>query len=244
MKYQVSSNRYTGLVQEIRSYFLEATQNIYEGRNSLKVIEYAKTDVVVKSFKIPHIINKIAYTFFRDSKAKKSYLHSLKIVEFTPEPIGYAEYFKFGFLYESYYLCKSYKYDFTIREVLTEENFKNKENIFKAFASFTYALHNYNIQHLDYSPGNILIKEKETGYEFKIVDVNRMRFKRLTPVERLENFAKLWANDEDLKLIINVYAKHIDMNEEEAYYIALKASNKHKEKKNFKKRLKGKKVVD
>jgi len=244
MKYELSSGKYIGLIEEIRDYFLHTTQTIYDGRNSLKVISYAESKIVVKAFKIPHIINKIAYTFFRDSKAKKSFMHSVKIIEFTPEPIGYVEYFKMGLLSDSYYLCKEYAYNFTIREPLVEKDFKNKEHIFKAFASFTYALHNYNIEHLDYSPGNILIKEIDNGYEFKIIDVNRMRFKRLTDIERLENFSKLWAKDEDLKLIIECYAKLIDMNKDEAIVIALRASQKHKDKKNFKKRLKGKKVVD
>lgn len=233
MKYEVSSGKYIGIIEEIRSYFLNATQTIYEGRNSLKMISYGESNLIVKAFKIPHIINKIAYTFFRDSKAKKSYKHSVKIVEFTPEPIGYVEYFKFGLLSDSYYLCKEYPYNFTIREPLVKEGFKNKEQIFRAFAAFTYDLHNYNIEHLDYSPGNILIKEIDNGYEFKIIDVNRMRFKRLTDIERLENFAKLWAKDEDLKLIIESYAKLIDMNQDEATTIALNAS-KAQDKKEFK----------
>jgi len=244
MKYEVSSGKYIGIIEELRNYFLNATQTIYDGRNSLKMIPYEESDLIVKSFKIPHIINKIAYTFFRDSKAKKSYKHSVKIVEFTPEPIGYVEYFRFGLLSDSYYICKQYHYDFTIREPLVQQGFKNKEKIFRAFAAFTYDLHNYNIQHLDYSPGNILIKEIEDGYEFKIIDVNRMRFKRLTDTERLENFAKLWAKDEDLKLIIESYAKLIKMDKDEAISIVLNASQKHKDKKNLKKRLKGKRVVD
>ena len=244
MKYEISKNKYEGLIKELRTYFTDATQKIYEGRNKLKVIQYAQTNIVVKSFKIPHFINKIAYTFFRDSKAKKSYKHSLRIAEFTAEPIGYVEFFQFGLLYDSYYLCKQYKYDFTIREVLVHKDFKNREKIFDAFASFTHVLHNHHIEHLDYSPGNILIKEKQGEYLFKIIDVNRMKFRPLNNKARLENFSKLWAKDEDLALIIESYSKLIDMDKAEAFKIALKASQEHKNKKNFKKRLKGKKVVD
>jgi hypothetical protein len=244
MKYEVSSNQYIGLVEEIQHYFKRSNHTIYNGRNSLKILEYATSEVVVKAFKIPHFINKIAYTFLRDSKAKKSYKHSVQINAFTPEPIGYVEHFRFGLLYDSYYLCKAYHYDFTIREPLVEKDFADKEAVFKAFAYFSYDLHSYNIEHLDYSPGNILIKKIDDGYEFKIIDVNRMRFKRLTLIERLENFAKLWAKDEDLKCIIQTYATLIDMDADEAYEIARKASQNHKDKKNLKKRLKGKKVVD
>lgn len=244
MKYSVIDNKYLGLIEKIRDYFLNATQVMYEGRNSLKIIEYDDIELVVKSFKIPHIINKIAYTFFRDSKAKKSYKNSIRVSRFTPAPIGYVEYFRFGFLFDSYYVCKSYDYDFTIREPLVNKEFKDKEELFKAFARFTYELHNHDIEHLDYSPGNILIKKHHDMYEFKIIDVNRMHFKYLTSNERLKNFSKLWARDEDLKIIIKYYAKLINMDEKEAISIALKASQKHKDKKNLKKRLKGKKVVD
>ena len=244
MKYEVSHSKYVGLITEIKDYFSKATESIYEGRNSLKIIHYSNNNLVAKSFKVPHIINKIAYTFFRDSKAKKSYNHSMRMVEFTPEPIGYMEYFEFGLLAQSYYVCKEYLYDFTIREPLVISDFEDKNEIFKAFAKFTYTLHNYNIEHLDYSPGNILIKKSEGTYTFKVIDVNRMQFRQLTPVERIENFSKLWAKDEDLEVIVTHYATLIEMDKDEAIEIALKASQKHKDKKNFKKRLKGKKVVD
>lgn len=244
MKCEISINKYRELFEELRGYFFKATQILFDGRNSLKIISYDGEDIVVKSFKVPHFINKVMYTFFRDSKAKKSYEHSLKIDHFTPDPIGYVEYFKLGLLHDSYYLCKKYDYDFTIREPLLDKNFEDKERIFQDFAFFTYELHNYNIEHLDYSPGNILIKKLEDRYEFKIIDVNRMQFKNLTDTERLENFSKLWAQDKDLFIIIESYAKLIEMDVDEAFIIAVKASQKHKDKKNLKKRLKGKKVVD
>lgn len=244
MKCEISAAKYRVLVEDATTYFSQATQTIYDGRNSLKITRYNNENLVIKSFKIPHIINRIAYTFFRDSKAKKSYTHAIKIDDFTPKPIGYVEYFRLGLLAESYYICEKYEYDFTIREPLTQKNFKDKEAIFDAFATFSFSLHSYNIEHLDYSPGNILIKKSNDGYDFKIIDINRMRFKRLTVEERLENFAKLWAKNEDLALIIESYAKLVDMDFKMAFDIALKASQRHKDKKNFKKRLKGKKVVD
>jgi hypothetical protein len=71
-----------------------------------------------------------------------------------------------------------------------------------------------------------------------------MKFKTFTPKERLENFSKLWANNEDLDMIIEAYAKLNQMDVQKSKAIAQKASQRHKDKKNFKKRLKGKKVVD
>lgn len=244
MKYKVYEQQYLDLAIHIKEHFKEASKTLFDGRNTLKVLSYLDEEIVVKSFKIPHIINKIAYTFFRDSKAKKSYENSVKIIDFVPKPMAYVEFFRFGLLYESYFLSENYIYDFTIREVLTTNAYEDKEKIFEAFVDFSYDLHEHDIEHLDYSPGNILIKKVEEKYAFKIIDVNRMVFRTLDKQARLENFAKLWAKDEDLKTIISMYAKRIDMDENEALEIGLRASQKHKDAKNFKKRLKGKKVVD
>jgi len=244
MKYEVCDTLYDDLIKNIRVYFLEAKNSIWDKRNKIKIISFDKEDITIKSFKIPHLMNKIAYTFFRNSKAERSYSNSMRILEFVPKPIGYAEYKKFGLLYDSYFVCEKYTYDFTIREVLLQNNFEDRKSIFELFSEFTYALHMKGVKHLDYSPGNILIKKLDGMYEFKIIDVNRMEFKTLTAIEGLENFSKLWAQDNDLSLIIDAYAKLIEMDEKEAFTIAVKASHKHKDKKNFKKRLKGKKVVD
>jgi len=238
MKFEVVNTTFTELVSNIRSYFSESTDSIWDKRNKLKVIIIKEKSLIIKSFKVPHIINKIAYTFLRDSKAQRSYENSLDILEFVPQPIGYAEFFRFGLLYDSYFVCEKYDYDFTIREPLTQNDFPEKEAVFKDFASFTHALHRKGVEHLDYSPGNVLIKKLASkDYEFKIIDVNRMKFKKFTKKECLENFAKLWSNDKDLKIIITEYAKLISMETEEALAIVRKASQKHKDKKNFKKKI-------
>jgi len=238
MKFKVIDNTFLEPICTIRTYFANATESIWDKRNKLKVININEKSLIIKSFKVPHFINKIAYTFLRASKAQRSYENSLKILEFVPQPIGYAEFFKWGLLYDSYFVCEKYDYDFTIREPLTQSDFPEKEAVFKAFASFTHALHRQGIEHLDYSPGNILIKKRDKHrYEFKIIDVNRMKFTKFTKKECLENFAKLWSNDSDLKIIITEYAKLIFMEKEEALAIVRKASQKHKDKKNFKKKL-------
>jgi hypothetical protein len=238
MKYRVRDDKYIDFIKNIRVYFGKSTNCLYTGRNKLKVLTYQDDNLVVKSFKIPHFINKIAYTFLRDSKAERSYANSMKILEFVPKPIGYAEFKKYGLIHDCYFLCEKYPYDFTIREPLQEKNFPYKEIIFLQFAQFVYALHNKGVEHLDFSPGNILIKEIALQkYEFKIIDINRMAFKVFTKEERIQNFSKLWANDEDLMSIVKAYAPLINMNENRAMKIALEASDKHKQKKLFKKKL-------
>jgi len=231
-------------ILNIKAHFLKNKKSIHKARNEIKILERENCNVVVKSFKIPHFINKVVYGFFRDSKAKKSYENSMKIIDFVPEPIGYIEFKTFFLLFESYFISKEFPYDFTIREPLLDSDFEDKHGIFEAFALFTQQLHDQGIEHLDYSPGNILIKKESSGYIFKIVDINRMQFKILTLDERLKNFSKLWAKDEDLKIMIKSYARFIGEDEHSCIEKAIYYSQKNKDIKNFKKRLKGKKVVD
>ena len=227
----------------IQAYFKKSNVSIHKARNELKIIHYNDIDTVVKFFKVPNILRKIIYTFFRDSKAKKSYVHSLKLKNFTPSPIGYIEFYSNGFIDESYFVSEQFDYDFTIREPLLDDNFIDKEEILRAFARFSLKLHNEGIFHKDYSPGNILIKKEDANFIFKIVDVNRMGFFKLTQDDRAKNFSKLWAREDELKIIADEYSKNYDcssdFNELIYYY-----SKQNKKLKNLKKRLKGLEVND
>ena len=228
----------------IKNYFQNSSNSIHKARNEIKVINHQDIDFVVKAFKIPNFLNRIIYTFFKSSKAKKSYEYSLKIGSFTANPLGYIEFYDSFLLKNSYFVSEKFDYDFTIREPLLDINFPNKDNILKAFAKFTFELHEAGIFHFDYSPGNILIKKENDNFIFKIVDINRMKFFDLELNDRLKNFSKLWAKDEDLEVIIKEYARLLQKDEKELVSKALDFSHKHKAKINFKKRLKGKKVVD
>ena len=239
-----SFKEFNNFLLEIKKHFQENNQTIHKARNELKIIPHANIETVVKSFKVPNPLNQIVYSFFRASKAKKSYEYSLKIAPFTPAPIGYIEFYTSYLLKESYFISEKFDYDFTIREPLLDKDFTNKNEVFKAFARFTLQLHNNNIFHNDYSPGNILIKEQKSGdYIFKIVDINRMKFYQLDENDRARNFSKLWASDEILTIMAQEYQKHHkcsdDFTKKVLYY-----SNKNKRVKNFKKRLKGKPVND
>jgi len=245
MNYKINTpyKHFNHFLLKIQEHFKKADYSIHKARNEIKVIEHENQALVIKSFKIPHLLNKIIYTFFRSSKAQKSYEYSLKIAPFAPAPIAYISFKKFGLIEDSYFISEHFDYDFTIREPLLDDAFEDKEKILKAFAKFTYALHEKEILHLDYSPGNILIKKENNDYTFKVVDINRMQFKTLTLDERLKNFSMLWAKDTDMKVIATEYA---ELSHEDASYCVQKAivySQKLKDFKNMKKRLKGKKVV-
>jgi len=239
---------YRDFLENIKSSFEENRSTIHKARNELKEIHYAGVNTIVKSFKVPHLLNKIIYTYFRDSKAKRSYEYSLRISSFVPKAIGYVEFYKNGLLDTSYFISEKFEYTYTIREALKKKLNKTDaqyDAIYKAFAKFTFDLHENNIFHDDYSPGNILIKETQQGLEFKIVDINRMSFNVLTESKRAQNFEKLWALDDILKVMADEYTKFYSSSDAKIFKKSvLYFSNKNKKIKNFKKRLKGKPVTD
>jgi len=227
--------------RDIRSIFSGDEHSIHKARNELKIIHLDGIKTVVKSFKIPHVLNRIVYTFFRHSKAYKSYhnaLHLQKLGISTPQPIALIEFFESGLLADSYFISEYFEYDFTIRTPLLEP-LEDRETIFTAFAAYTYDLHQKGIWHLDYSPGNILIKRSGERYQFSIVDINRMEFREICPLEGCKNFNKLWASDEELEIMGREYARLSGLEETVAINEMKRHNNANKQTKNFKKRLKG-----
>ena len=68
-------------------------QVLQEGRNTvtMHILSDGKK-VVIKAFKIPNLINKIAYKYFRKSKAKRSFEFASRLVTLnigTPKPVLY-----------------------------------------------------------------------------------------------------------------------------------------------------------
>lgn len=189
-------------------------------RNTIKLFELEGIKVNVKSFKVPHLINKIAYRYFRDSKANRSFTFGEKLLSLeilTPYPIAYFEEKRGFFLLRSYYLSEHQDYDLTYRELVEIPNYKNHEEILRAFTKFTFQLHEKGVLFKDHSPGNTLIKIKEDGYDFYLVDLNRMEFKELDFETRIKNFSRLSPKKEMIKVMANEYAKLIGVEESKVF---------------------------
>ncbi|MEA3330224.1 MAG: DUF3157 family protein [Campylobacterota bacterium] len=236
-------NNFKDSLLNIKEIFNNSDESIHKARNELKIIELNGIKCVVKSFKIPHAINRVAYTYLRDGKAKKSYLNAIKLIELevnTPEPIGIIEFFSMGLLQNSYFISAYEPYDFTIREVF-HHKVDDYQEILKEFAEFTYKIHQKGIWHVDYSLGNILITKKDGGYRFSIVDINRMEFRNISDEEGLKNFNKFWAKDDnDLIILAKSYAKLAQVDKEKAIKILVNEAKNLEAKVNLKRKLKGK----
>ena len=76
-----------------------AEQTFCCDRNTVVRVNIGSHEYVVKRFKVPHLINRFAYTFIRKDKALRSYLNAFRLREThfdTPEPVAYMAIYKQG----------------------------------------------------------------------------------------------------------------------------------------------------
>jgi len=233
------------LLENLEERFSASDHVIFAARNDTRMVEFTPNGgepikLAIKSFRIPHLLNRFVYRFFRASKAKRSYLHSLKLDDLTPEAVACCEHFSGGLLGESYYICHYFDFDFEIKDVLLGADFSDRDNILRQFADFTYGLHQKGIFHKDYSSKNILIKQLDDGYEFKIVDVNRMSFGKLNISQRMRNFSRLALDDASMKIIIQRYAEILDVERAPLLALAISERDKFKSRRKRMHKLRGK----
>lgn len=196
-----------------------------QDRNSLKLFDLNGIKVNVKSFRVPNLINKIAYRFFKKSKAQRSFEYANKLQELgigTPQPIAFYEKPSVLTFRESYYLSEHLDYDFTYRELTTDFTIPNYETILRAFTRFTFKLHENNVNFLDHSPGNTLIKVENDAIDFYLVDLNRMRFQQMNFKERIKNFSKLTIHKQMVEVMSDEYAKCMNANYDDVFSLMWK----------------------
>ncbi len=246
-KYQVAEKKYEDLLLNVKEHFQKNDRTIHKARNELKIIPYNDKEYVIKAFKVPNIVNQIAYAYFRDSKAKKSYDNALKLLHLdvsTPRPIGYIEFYNNTLLQESFYVSEYVPYEFTIREPLRNKKLHERETIIKEFVRFTYNLHKKGVYHRDFSAGNTLVIKKDQKYDFSIVDINRLEFREFDLDLAMQNFDKLWLDEEELLFIAKEYASLSGYDEKECIEKIIHYDKKLKEfverRRMLKKRLLGK----
>ena len=205
--------------------------SIFKDRNEVKVFDEQGFQLNVKAFKIPHLVNRFAYVHLRGSKAARSYKNGLRLLESgasTPSPVAYVECISAGVLRESYYVSLNYICDFCLRDVL-DNLISDKQNILSQWVQFTWShLHKHGIFHLDYSPGNTLIRKEDEKYYFSIVDLNRMKFLSIDFEKGIQNFRQLHADEETIRLIASEYASLCGMPKEKAVELLLKYDRSNK----------------
>jgi len=190
---------------------------IYKARNELKTFSIEGYDIIVKKYKEPHIINRIAYSFFRPSKAKRAYEYALKLLELeleSPAPIAYLEQSNCGLFTIGYFISIYEKEYSDIRELM--KGSKKDDVLLNELSLYIAGMHNKGVLHLDMSPGNILFKKSENAFHFTLIDINRMQFlPSISLGKRYKSFKRLSDNQRVLTAIAKIYAEASNLNENE-----------------------------
>jgi len=239
--YKNLKNDLLEIISNINSY-----QNEFDTgkRNSIKKVEVSNKVIIIKAFKIPNVINQIVYRYFRKSKARRSFEFATNLINLnikTPSPIAYIEEFTLLGIKRSYYFSEFVDYDITYRELSLQSEGEENEVILRAFTKFTYGLHEKEVIFLDHSPGNTLIIKKNNGFDFYLVDLNRMKFGKLDFDERMKNFSRLTPEKDMIQLMSEEYAELSGENVEKVFknmwYYTQKFQKKFQRKLRLKKKL-------
>jgi len=229
----------------ILNYDVEGENYGNQDRNSLKLFSLDEMTINIKSFKIPNVINQIAYRFFRKSKAQRSFEYANKLTSLgigTPQPIAYYESTSPFLFKKSYYVSEHLNVDYTYRDLTNDFTIPDYEIILRAFTRFTFKLHENGVLFLDHSPGNTLIKKNGTDYDFYLVDLNRMNFGKLDFKTRIKNFSRLTIHKSMVEIMSDEYAKCSSYNFDEIFNLMWQETQAFQErfyrKKRLKKRLK------
>ncbi len=153
-------------------------EEVFRKRNVVKRLDTSWGTWVIKRYKRPHLVQRIAYTFFKKSKAERAYLYAGRLLALgidTPQGIAYIEQKEGGLFCNSYFISTCCPHP-SIYDTLTRE-LEHHYPLADALAGFLVELHEKGVLHGDLNLENILYHtDKEGRYHFTLIDTNRSRF--------------------------------------------------------------------
>lgn len=200
---------------------------LHEGRNTVKAFRLADgTPVVVKRYRVPHLVPRLAYTLGRRSKARRAHEFALRLPYLgidTPAPIGCIEERAWWGLFGlSYFVCLQDKrpslWD------LYNPALPRRDELIEAFAAFLVHAHLHGFLHGDLNLSNILYDtDEDARFRFAVIDTNRSHFSRHPGHHRcLRNLVRVSHDRALLGHIVRAYARlrHWPPEECERYVMA------------------------
>lgn len=203
---------------------------ILDNRNVVKKVVTESGTVVIKNFKGMYFFNRLAYSFLRKSKAERSFLNSEILNKkgiITPAHVSWVDFSSYGLLSHSYFISVFSPYK-TLRQILESDDFTQqyKDDMLDQLSVFVRKLHDLEVYQNDFSLGNILVIPGENGFEFSMIDLNRVRFQKVSFRKGLQNFSKLEIPTEALNKLIGQYASLSGQSPEQSVALFWKDRNR------------------
>lgn len=199
--------RYKNFITGVPETFAGGGVPLHTGRNTVKSFTTDGAELIVKRYKRPNIVQRIAYTFFEKSKAKRAYLYAAELRKRglnTPHEAAYIELKHGGLLSDSYFISAACHLT-PLSVPLQRPGFDTR--LAGALAEYLAEMHAKGVLHGDPNLGNILYKVNSDGtYEFWLIDTNRSHFRRPTYDDCMENLKRLTHYRPLLDYVIRRYA--------------------------------------
>lgn len=232
-KYQSASS----FISEIPKRFETEGEMIYDGRNTVKRFKENENEWIVKRYKNPNIFQRIAYSFFKESKAERAFIYAAKLRKAdinTPEGIAYIEEKQLGLLHFSYFISTAC-YDPCVASAL-EGTHDYDLNLASSVAGFFVTLHSKGILYGELTLHNILYHKDEKGnFHFSVIHTSRSLFKKeLSRMECLNNLKKVTHHRDLLEYIVEQYASFRRWDLFESVEVVVQALYKYEKKRKAK----------
>ncbi len=202
-------------VDGIESNFATSGTEVYRGRNLVKTFGVQGTELVVKRYKRPNLVQRVAYTFFEKGKAERAYLFASMLLDRgfdTPVGVAFVETRRHGLMLDSYFVSTSCTLP-PLSSLLRRPDFDRRAA--KDLAEYVVRLHEKGVLHGDLNLTNILYDESPSGhYSFVLIDTNRSRFCQPTRHDCLANLMRLSHDRPLLSFIARSYAAKRGWDEE------------------------------
>ncbi len=192
----------------IPEHFERLGRVIYQGRNTLREVDYDDQMWVVKRFKPLAFFRQIVYSL-ASSKAKRAFVYAGMLRQRgirTPKEIAYIETTRFGMVRECYFVSEKSNARILFHDLVEPENYN--KTLADSVADFFVTLHKKGILHGDPNMNNIMYDCHDGHFEFSLIDINRTKFKDiLSRKQCVKNLMRLTHRRDLLTQILIRYAQ-------------------------------------
>jgi len=223
-------------IERIATDFGQMGRETYRGRNVIRVISAPDgKEVNVKRFHQPRSVNRFVYSWnIRQPKGQRAYAYTFLLNGkgiHTPEAIALIESRNaLGLLGYSYLVTQQSDYPYTLKDLKDDTPAEEYDGLAKSLARFTVRIHQNNILHKDFTPGNILWEKEDGEYHFSLVDINRMYFGKVSVRKGIANLTRFWGPKGFTEALVREYAtlRHADPEKSVAYAMKLRSAFWHR----------------
>lgn len=233
--------QYRDFAASLPETFTKTGRTLYAGRNIVKEMDAGVQTLIVKKYHRPNIAQRVAYSFFKRSKAERAFDFAIRMRGLgidTPHEVACVETRQHGMLDDSYFVSLPCMLP-SLSSLLRRTDFDKR--VADELAAFVVRLHELGVMHGDLNLTNILYEQDGTGRtHFTLIDTNRSKFgKNLTRRQCVDNIMRLSHDRPLLDYIVRRYASIRKWDEGETSEKVMHTLERFEHRRAFKRKIKG-----